>query len=68
MRLFGYARVSTSQQSLDIQVNALKARGNTNIRAISRKSSFDKGLYGEPIFHIQFEASIRIDVLGHQWT
>lgn len=42
--------------------------GNTNIRAISRKSSFDKGLYGEPIFHIQFEASIRIDVLGHQWT
>ncbi|HGW7952737.1 recombinase family protein, partial [Escherichia coli] len=24
MRLFGYARVSTSQQSLDIQVRALK--------------------------------------------
>ncbi|HFI6433013.1 TPA: recombinase family protein, partial [Escherichia coli] len=24
MRLFGYARVSTSQQSLDIQVKALK--------------------------------------------
>jgi len=23
MRLFGYARVSTSQQSLDIQINAL---------------------------------------------
>ncbi|HCS8370831.1 TPA: recombinase family protein, partial [Escherichia coli] len=24
MRLFGYARVSTSQQSLDLQVRALK--------------------------------------------
>ena len=44
------------------------ARGNPNIRATSRKSSFDKCLYGEPSFHIQFEASIRIDVLGHQWT
>ena len=27
MRLFGYARVSTSQQSLAIQVNALKEAG-----------------------------------------
>ena len=27
MRLFGYARVSTSQQSLDVQVKALKAEG-----------------------------------------
>ncbi len=27
MRLFGYARVSTSQQSLDIQVKTLKEAG-----------------------------------------
>lgn len=27
MRLFGYARVSTSQQSLDIQVSAFKDAG-----------------------------------------
>jgi len=27
MRLFGYARVSTSQQSLDVQVSELKALG-----------------------------------------
>lgn len=37
MRLFGYARVSTSQQSLDIQVNALKAEGVKNNRIFTDK-------------------------------
>ena len=29
MRLFGYARVSTSQQSLDIQIKGLKEGGES---------------------------------------
>jgi DNA invertase Pin-like site-specific DNA recombinase len=32
MRKFGYARVSTSQQSLDIQINALKSEGIAHSR------------------------------------
>lgn len=35
MRLFGYARVSTSQQSLDIQVKALKEAGVKESRIFS---------------------------------
>ncbi len=37
MRLFGYARVSTSQQSLDIQVKALKAEGVKDNRIFTDK-------------------------------
>jgi DNA invertase Pin-like site-specific DNA recombinase len=39
MRLFGYARVSTSQQSLDLQVNALKAAGVSAHRLFTDKES-----------------------------
>ncbi len=39
MRLFGYARVSTSQQSLDIQVKALKAQGVKENRIFADKMS-----------------------------
>ena len=39
MRLFGYARVSTSQQSLDIQINALLKAGVDLKRIFTDKSS-----------------------------
>lgn len=39
MRLFGYARVSTSQQSLDLQIKALKESGVTGRRIFTDKSS-----------------------------
>lgn len=39
MRLFGYARVSTSQQSLDIQVEALKQAGVKPNRIFTDKGS-----------------------------
>lgn len=39
MRLFGYARVSTSQQSLDIQVKALKDEGIKASRIFTDKVS-----------------------------
>ena len=39
MRLFGYARVSTHRQSLDLQVNALKAAGVTRNRLFTDKVS-----------------------------
>ena len=39
MRLFGYARVSTSQQSLDLQVKSLKAEGVKTNRIFADKMS-----------------------------
>ena len=39
MRLFGYARVSTSQQSLDIQIKALKEAGVETSRIFTDKMS-----------------------------
>lgn len=39
MRLFGYARVSTSQQSLDLQVQSLKKEGVKSNRIFTDKAS-----------------------------
>jgi DNA invertase Pin-like site-specific DNA recombinase len=39
MRLFGYARVSTSQQSLDVQVNALQEAGVKAHRIFTDKTT-----------------------------
>jgi DNA invertase Pin-like site-specific DNA recombinase len=42
MRLFGYACVSTSQQSLDIQIHALKESGVRESRIFTDKASGDQ--------------------------
>ena len=43
MRLFGYARVSTSQQSLDIQIKALKTAGVRKNRIFTDKTTGSSG-------------------------
>ncbi|MCB9092830.1 MAG: recombinase family protein [Halobacteriovoraceae bacterium] len=42
MRLFGYARVSTSQQSLDLQLQSLKKEGVKSNRIFTDKASGSK--------------------------
>lgn len=42
MRLFGYARVSTSQQSLDLQIQSLKKEGVKSNRIFTDKASGSK--------------------------
>ena len=42
MRLFGYARVSTSQQSLALQIKALKEAGVRKSRIFSDKTTGSK--------------------------
>ncbi|HIH9465515.1 TPA: recombinase family protein, partial [Klebsiella variicola subsp. variicola] len=44
MRLFGYARVSTSQQSLDIQIKGLKEAGGKTSRIFTDKASGSSAL------------------------
>jgi len=39
LRLFGYARVSTSQQSLDLQIKSLKKEGVTSNRIFTDKAT-----------------------------
>ena len=54
MRLFGYARVSTSQQCLDIQVKALQSEGVESHRIFSDKVS-GRGLDRPGLGLLQFK-------------
>ena len=47
MILFGYARVSTNQQSLDIQIKALKAEGVKENRILTDKVSVQLTLHAK---------------------
>ncbi|NQY74349.1 MAG: recombinase family protein, partial [Candidatus Margulisbacteria bacterium] len=70
MRLFGYARVSTSQQSLDIQIQSLKKEGVKNSRIFTDKlSGKDTERNGLNLLRIKVEESdvilvTKLDRLG----
>lgn len=74
MRLFGYARVSTSQQSLDIQIRTLKDAGVKANRIFTDKasgSSTDRG--GLDLLRMKVEESDvilvkKLDRLGRDTT
>lgn len=50
MRLFGYARVSTSQQSLDLQIKSLQDAGVQKNRIFMDKTTGSSG--GDRLFKI----------------
>jgi len=70
MRLFGYARVSTSQQSLDIQINALLKAGVEINRIFTDKSTgANKDREGLKLLSIKVESGdvilvTKLDRLG----
>ena len=69
-RLFGYARVSTSQQSLDLQIEALEAEGVENRRIFTDKATgSDTERDGLQLLKLKVEAGdiilvTRLDRLG----
>ncbi len=65
MRLFGYARVSTSQQSLDIQIKALKDAGVKANRIFTDKasgSSTDRD--GLDLLRVKVEKGALLQIVG----
>jgi DNA invertase Pin-like site-specific DNA recombinase len=66
MRLFGYARVSTNQQSLDIQLKALKEAGVAASRIFTDKASGSSGdRDGLRLLRVKVEeGDVKLDRLG----
>jgi len=61
MRLFGYARVSTSQQSLDIQIKVLKDAGVEDHRIFTdQKSGKNMNREGLDLLKVKVEAGDKI--------